>query len=93
MHEHMKIIEEDIMNLYSEAQAELESLSTNEEKLFELEERINVIQNLKRKYGNTIEKILEYHEELKNKREEILYLQREKDLLIFLRVHSYLKNF
>ncbi len=82
MHEHMKIIEEDIMNLYSEAQAELESLSTNEEKLFELEERINVIQNLKRKYGNTIEKILEYHAELKNKREEILYLQREKEVLI-----------
>lgn len=79
MYEKIKIVEEDMLSIYNEIQGEIENLSTDEEKLFEFEERINIIQNLKRKYGNSIEKILEYYAALIKKRERFNFLQNEKD--------------
>ncbi|MBY0122450.1 DNA repair protein RecN [Bacillus sp. S/N-304-OC-R1] len=73
---------------------ELDFLEYNPERLAEIEDRLNEIQQLKRKYGKTIEEILEYAakieeeiETLQNKETHIGKLEKEiaslkKDLLI-----------
>lgn len=43
-----------------------ENISYDSEALFEVESRLDTINNLKRKYGNTIEEILEYRNKLFN---------------------------
>jgi len=55
----------------------------------EIEERLNIINKLKRKYGGTIEKILQYYEKLTeelnsilNKEEKIKELEKEKKILL-----------
>ncbi|GIW21132.1 MAG: hypothetical protein KatS3mg068_0139 [Candidatus Sericytochromatia bacterium] len=45
----------------------LESIETNPNRLIEVEDRLNIINNLKKKYGNTIEEILNFSVDLKNK--------------------------
>ena len=48
-----------------------ENISFDEEERNNIEERINLIQNLKRKYGNNIEEILEYQVEVRKQIDEI----------------------
>jgi len=48
-----------------------ESEMLDEERLVQLEQRISAINNLKRKYGNTIEEIFKYREEISQKLDEI----------------------
>lgn len=48
-----------------------ENVSFDEEERNEVEERLNLIQNLKRKYGNNIEEILNYQLEVKKQIDEI----------------------
>ena len=43
----------------------------SEEEFHETEERLNTVNHLKSKYGNTIEKVLEYKEESENKLEKL----------------------
>ncbi|MCT4565263.1 MAG: DNA repair protein RecN [Maledivibacter sp.] len=48
-----------------------ENITYDSEALFEVEKRLDTINNLKRKYGNTIEEILEYREQLYNELKEL----------------------
>lgn len=43
--------------------SEIDQLEFDEGRLFEIEERLNIIQQLKRKYGDSVEEVLEYYEE------------------------------
>lgn len=52
------------------------------EKQEEIEERLNLISSLKRKYGNNIEEILEYKEEINN---EIFEIENLEDYIISLK--------
>ena len=76
-----------------EAERELynnkENVSFDEQERDELEARINLIQNLKRKYGNNIEEILNYQEKVKKQIDEIenladyiLNLKKEKKEIV-----------
>ncbi|MCF6460104.1 DNA repair protein RecN [Clostridium sp. Cult3] len=55
----------------------LESIEIDEERLEFLEERIDTINVLKKKYGNTIDNILEYRESINNRLEVLLNNEKE----------------
>ena len=66
----------------------LNSLDINEERYVYLETRLNVLNTLKRKYGNSLESILEFSDKLTSKLEELLNhekiierLEKEKENL------------
>ncbi|MFW6278899.1 MAG: DNA repair protein RecN [Bacillota bacterium] len=48
-----------------------QNLEYNEERLAEIEERLDLIQTLQKKYGDSIAKILEYKEQMVEKREQL----------------------
>lgn len=48
-----------------------ENITYDSEALFEIEKRLDTINNLKRKYGNTIEEILEYRNKMSKELEEL----------------------
>lgn len=50
----------------------MQDLTFDEESFHEIEERLNLINGLKVKYGNSIEKIQEYEQELQKKQERLL---------------------
>lgn len=60
-----------------------DSLSDNEERLFELDSIITSIENLKRKYGDSIEKILSFEQEA---RKELDSYQKKDENLINLKL-------
>ncbi|OLS03946.1 DNA repair protein RecN [Tissierella creatinophila] len=61
----------DELNHYSE------NMDINEEKLYDLNEKIDILNRLKKKYGNTIEEILKYKENASNKLEKLLNYEYE----------------
>lgn len=69
-----------------------EHISSDPEKLSEVEERLNIIIKMKNKYGLSIEKILEYAEELRSK---ITTLETSEDKLTSLEKEIFLleKNY
>ena len=78
-------IEEAERDLYNNK----ENVSFDEQERDELESRINLIQNLKRKYGNNIEEILDYQDnvkkqidEIENLAEYILKLKKDKKEIV-----------
>ena len=96
-----KKLEESVSNSYylledvaQSLRTELDNLEYNPGRLNEIEERLNEINQLKRKYGNSIHEIVEYGakieeelETLQNKETHIDQLQKEllslkKDLMI-----------
>ncbi|WIF94549.1 DNA repair protein RecN [Caminicella sporogenes] len=83
--EKISSFDEKLLNFYSEVQDifyrlqdistdmrhYLENISFDSERLNEIEMRLDTINNLKRKYGNTIEEILNYRNELIDELKEI----------------------
>lgn len=65
---------EDIDN---ELQFYLSNIDTNEEEFYYLNEKIDLINKLKRKYGNTIEEILEYEKIISKRLEKFLNHEQE----------------
>lgn len=55
----------------SDIYAELDSLEFDEGRLNEIEERLDLIQQLKRKYGSSIEEILQFYQEATTELEQI----------------------
>ncbi len=55
----------------------LSSVDYSEEKLYELENRINLVNSLKSKYGNTTDKIYNYLEEIKSRLDFLSNYDRE----------------
>ena len=78
----------ELKNVYYELQEIARDISSNkdemcfnEEERNEIEERLDLIHSLKRKYGNTIEEILEYKEEIKKEIEYIENLEEYTNTL------------
>lgn len=67
----LKNIYYDIQELNRDISQMKEDVYFNEEERNELEERLDLIYSLKRKYGNSIEEILKYEEQIENKIYEI----------------------
>ncbi len=70
-------IVEQLGDLTASLQAYRDSLEFNPRRLDEVEERLALLENLRRKYGDTIEEILEYGE---NARKEIEKLSHSEEL-------------
>lgn len=62
----------DLQDISTEVSGLLDDLEFNPSRLEEIEERLDEIYKLKRKYGNTIEEILEYYENAKTKLDSLL---------------------
>lgn len=81
-------ISSELKNVYYELQEIARDISSNkdemcfnEEERNEIEERLDLIHSLKRKYGNTIEEIIEYKEEIKKEIEHIENLEEYTNTL------------
>ena len=77
-----EIVSSNLKNIYYELQELSRDISKYKEEIFfdeeerdYIEERLDLIHNLKRKYGNTIKEILEYKEEIKSEVEHIENLE------------------
>ena len=77
-----KLVE--MKNIYYEVQEVARDISSMKEDIYfderernEIEERLDEIYSLKKKYGNTIEKILDYKEELEKEIDRIENLDEE----------------
>lgn len=58
-----------------------DELEFDPERLYEVEERLHLIRHLKRKYGETIEDILNYREEIKHELEQLEHLEETTEYL------------
>ncbi|MCI8961382.1 MAG: DNA repair protein RecN [Clostridia bacterium] len=67
----LKSIYYDLQELSRDVKAFKEEMEFDEEERQRVEERVDLIRNLKRKYGNDIEEILNYKEEISNEVEKI----------------------
>lgn len=54
-----------------------ETVEYNPEKIKIIEDRLDLINKIKRKYGNTIDKVLKYRDEISNELEELLNCEEE----------------
>ena len=77
-----EVVSSNLKNIYYELQELSRDISKYKEEIFfdeeerdYIEERLDLIHNLKRKYGNTIKEILEYKEEIKSEVEHIENLE------------------
>ena len=68
----LKNIYYELQEIAREISNSREEIDFNDEDRNKIEERLDIIHNLKRKYGNTIQEILEYKEKIK---EEIEYIE------------------
>lgn len=65
----------------SDVYGELDSLEYDEGRLNEIEERLNLIQQLKRKYGSSVEEILTFYQEASDELEKIENREGQLDVL------------
>lgn len=72
-----KSINFELQDLNSDLNDYLEGIDIDEEQLHFLEDRLDLIHSLKRKYGNTIEEILEYRDKISTEL-DILYNYEEE---------------
>lgn len=77
-HETLINISYELQDLTMELRKYFDRIEFDEERLAFLEERINTINKLKNKYGNTIEEILEYRDNIEKKLN--LFLNNEKEV-------------
>lgn len=68
----LESIEYELKDLYINIKDYLEKLELDEERFMILEEKIDLLNNLKRKYGNTIEDIIEYRNSIEEKLNTLL---------------------
>ena len=73
--ESLRSIYYDIQEITVDLNDEKEKIDFDEEEREEIEQRLNLIYSLKRKYGNNIHEILKYKENLENEIEIILNLE------------------
>lgn len=81
--EHLSSTFFQLQEIASSIYNELDHLEYDEERLNEIEERLNLIQQLKRKYGHSVEAILNHYEkaeaelkQLSNREEQVDYLSK-----------------
>ena len=73
----LKNVYYDIQEISRDISSLRQDIYFDDEERDEIEERLNLIYTLKRKYGNTIEEILKYKDELENEIYEIENLEEE----------------
>ncbi|MCF6462035.1 DNA repair protein RecN [Clostridium sp. Cult1] len=73
----LEYISFELQDLYRSILDYLENINIDEERLEFLEDRIDIINNLKRKYGSTIEDILRYKDSIEKRYEELLNNEKE----------------
>ena len=78
----LKSIYYELQELARDANSYKEEIDFDEEERNEIEERLDLIYSLKRKYGNTIEEILKYNEEIKSEIEHIENLEEYNSKLM-----------
>lgn len=76
-HKQLEGINYELQDLYSGLRDYLDNIEVDSERLAFLNERINLINKLKKKYGNTIDKILEFRKESQERLEELLNFEKE----------------
>lgn len=72
----LESVEYELKDLYISIKDYLENLELDEERLIILEEKIDLLNSLKRKYGNTIEDIIEYRNSIEAKLNNLLNNER-----------------
>jgi DNA repair protein RecN (Recombination protein N) len=80
--EHSNVALEEIEYLYHFIESELEDISIDDDEYQKLEYRFNIIQGLKRKYGQTEDEIFKTWEDLENKFEELENSKQKREELI-----------
>lgn len=70
-----------LQEVSSDILSELDQLEFDEGRLFEIEERLNAISQLKRKYGDSVEEILDYYNEASEELYELKHSDRNIDQL------------
>ena len=65
-------MEYELQDLYRSIKNYMDNLELDEERLMILEEQIDLINSLKRKYGNTVEDIIEYRNSIEYKLNSLL---------------------
>lgn len=75
--ERFKSIQYELDDVNVEFSSFIEDIDFNENELFELESRLDLINRLKNKYGNTIEEILEFKSEAEVRLETLLNQEKE----------------
>ncbi|NLW22414.1 MAG: DNA repair protein RecN [Tissierellia bacterium] len=75
----LEYINFEIQDLSRNIMAYIDNLEVDGERLEFLEERIDVINKLKRKYGNTIEEILNYRDSIENRLEILMNIEKAID--------------
>jgi len=68
----LESIEYELRDVYRNIKDYLEKLELDEEELMILEEKIDLLNSLKRKYGSTIEEIIEYRNSIEDKLNSLL---------------------
>lgn len=79
--ERFKNINFEIQDINLELNSYVNSLDLDEEKLFLLTSRIDTVNGLKKKYGNTVEEILNYQEKIEAELELLLNYEKELEKL------------
>lgn len=72
----LEYINYELQDLYRNIVNYLEKLDMDNERLMELEERIDTINKLKRKYGNSIDEILQYKDKIKERYNVLLNVEQ-----------------
>lgn len=73
LHEQLESTFANLSDIARELRDYMESIEFNPRRLDQVEERLNLIQNLKRKYGATVEAILLYAENARARRDQITH--------------------
>lgn len=82
-------IQESLRELSSNLRNYAESMELDEQRLDEVQQRIDILDKIKRKYGNTLELVLENYEKFRQEynsiefsQDEIVELEKERDELV-----------
>lgn len=74
-------VESMLSDLKHEIQAYVDSLSFSDEEFYEMDRRLTTLNNLKAKYGATIDDILTYQQEKQNELERLYHFEANKEKL------------
>lgn len=71
----------ELQDLYRETSDYIEGLEIDQERLFELRERLDEINSLKKKYGNKVGEILKYRDEIGERYDRLLNIDKELEMV------------
>jgi DNA repair protein RecN (Recombination protein N) len=69
----------ELQDIYRETSDYIENLDIDQEKLFELRERLDIVNSLKKKYGTRVNEILTYREKIGVRYDRLLNIDKELD--------------